>query len=158
MLGVTYVFTVKLRDRCSDLLVVEIAGRGAGGTGAACISYQCLVRLRDHMHCQGTLPEAGTDFPSRPGKIKAGLTGWIARRAEPTIGTLRQRESGIWQRRFAEHTIRDERDYPAHMDEFHCNPLDHRLIVDARAWEISSFGSVWRPHCIRRNGAVPGAM
>jgi putative transposase len=31
-------------------------------------------------------------------------------------------ERGIWQRRYWEHTIRDERDFAAHMDYAHFNP------------------------------------
>jgi putative transposase len=52
---------------------------------------------------------------------------------------LRQRESGIWQRRFWEHTIRDERDYAAHVDYIHFNPVKHGLVAEARAWTYSSF-------------------
>jgi len=29
---------------------------------------------------------------------------------------LRKREAGVWQRRYWEHTIRDDQDYAAHMD------------------------------------------
>lgn len=34
----------------------------------------------------------------------------------------RRGERGIWQRRYWEHTIRDERDFAAHMDYTHFNP------------------------------------
>lgn len=38
---------------------------------------------------------------------------------------------GIWQRRYWEHTtIRDDRDYAAHMDYIHFNPLKHGLAVE----------------------------
>ena len=32
-------------------------------------------------------------------------------------------ERGIWQRRYWEHTIRDDRDFAAHMDYTHFNPV-----------------------------------
>ena len=44
-------------------------------------------------------------------------------------------ERGIWQRRYWEHTIRDDRDFAAHMDYTHFNPLKHGFVehpVDCR--------------------------
>ena len=78
------------------------------------------------------------DFSGRMREIKAGFTRRIVRKVERTIGTLRQRESGIWQRRFWEHTMRDERDYAAHMDYIHFNPVKHGLAPEAGAWAYSS--------------------
>jgi putative transposase len=140
--GGTYLFTVNLRDRRSDLLVVEIAAlRDAVRAELARRPFHidAWVVLPDHMHCQWTLPDGDTDFSSRMREIKAGFTRRIARQAERTIGTLWPRESGIWQRRFWEHTVRDERDYAAHMDYIHVNPVKHGLVAEARAWEYSSF-------------------
>ena len=140
--GSTYFFTINLRDRRSDLLVVEIAAlRDAVRTELARRPFHidAWVVLPDHMHCQWTLPEGDADSSGRMREIKAGFTRRIARQAERTVGTLRQRESGIWQRRFWEHTIRDERDYAAHMDYIHFNPVKHGLVKEARAWEYSSF-------------------
>jgi putative transposase len=123
-------------------LVVEIAAlRDAVRTELAWWPFHidAWVVLPDHMHCQWTLPEGDADFSGRMRDIKAGFTRRIAQQAERTIGSLRQRESGIWQRRFWEHTIRDERDYAAHMDYIHFNPVKHGLVKEARAWEYSSF-------------------
>jgi putative transposase len=81
--------------------VVEIAAlRDAVRTELARRPFHILawVVLPDHMHCQWTLPEGDADFSGRMRDIKAGFTRRIARRAERTIGTLRQRESGIWRR------------------------------------------------------------
>ncbi len=50
----------------------------------------------------------------------------------------RRDERGIWQRRFWEHTIRDDADYAAHMDYVHFNPVKHGLVADAWAWPFSS--------------------
>jgi putative transposase len=46
---------------------------------------------------------------------------------------------GIWQKRFWEHTIRDERDYSAHMDYVHFNPVKHGLVSHPAAWPYSTF-------------------
>ena len=47
---------------------------------------------------------------------------------------LRKRQSGIWQRRYWEHSIRDERDYAAHMDYIHFNPVKHGLVANPGDW------------------------
>jgi REP-associated tyrosine transposase len=39
--------------------------------------------------------------------------------------TLLRGERGIWQRRFWEHQIRDERDFGAHAEYIHFNPVKH---------------------------------
>jgi len=116
------------------------------------------VVLPDHMRCQWTRPEGDADFSGRMREIKAGFTRRVARKAERTIGTLRQRESGIRQRRSWEHTMRDERDYAAHMDYIHFNPVKHGLVAEARAWEYSSFRRCAAADCIRRDGMARGVM
>ena len=54
---------------------------------------------------------------------------------------VRQRrgERGIWQRRYWEHTIRDERDYSTHMDYLHYNPVKHGYVEKVMDWPFSSF-------------------
>jgi len=48
-------------------------------------------------------------------------------------------ERGIWQRRYWEHTIRDERDFARHLDYIHINPVKHGLVARVRDWPFSSF-------------------
>ena len=48
-------------------------------------------------------------------------------------------ERGIWQRRYWEHTIRDERDYSIHMDYLHYNPVKHGYVKTVSDWPYSSF-------------------
>jgi putative transposase len=48
-------------------------------------------------------------------------------------------ERGIWQRRYWEHTTRDDRDYAAHMDYTHFNPVKHGFVENAADWPFSSF-------------------
>jgi putative transposase len=48
-------------------------------------------------------------------------------------------ERGIWQRRYWEHTIRDERDYAAHVDYLHFNPVRHGYVGRVGDWPYSSF-------------------
>lgn len=48
-------------------------------------------------------------------------------------------EKGIWQRRFIEHTIRDENDLHRHLDYIHYNPVKHELTQNVKDWKYSSF-------------------
>ena len=38
-------------------------------------------------------------------------------------------ERGIWERRYWEHTIRDETDFARHVDYIHFNPVKHDLVT-----------------------------
>ena len=51
----------------------------------------------------------------------------------------RRGERGIWQRRYWEHTIRDDRDFAAHMEYTHFNPVKHGLVENPADWPYSSF-------------------
>ena len=51
---------------------------------------------------------------------------------------IKKGERGIWQRRYWEHLIRDERDYRHHMDYIHYNPVKHGYVQQATAWPYSS--------------------
>ncbi|MBV8870730.1 MAG: hypothetical protein JOY65_15165 [Acetobacteraceae bacterium] len=48
-------------------------------------------------------------------------------------------ERGIWQRRFWEHTIRDDDDYANHVDYAHFNPVKHGLVPQPALWPYSTF-------------------
>lgn len=45
----------------------------------------------------------------------------------------------IWQPRFWEHQLRDERDFGAHFDYIHYNPVKHGLVACAKSWPWSTF-------------------
>jgi len=52
---------------------------------------------------------------------------------------ISKREKGIWQRRYWEHTIKDEEDLYIHLDYIHYNPVKHRYVENAKDWEYSTF-------------------
>lgn len=45
----------------------------------------------------------------------------------------------IWQRRYWEHTIRDEEDLYKHLDYIHYNPVKHGHTQNVKDWAFSSF-------------------
>ncbi|WP_293099165.1 hypothetical protein [Moorena sp. SIO3I6] len=51
----------------------------------------------------------------------------------------KHRESNVWQRRFWEHTIRNDHDLHRHIDYIHYNPVKHGLVSCPHLWEYSSF-------------------
>ena len=48
-------------------------------------------------------------------------------------------EFALWQRRFWEHTVRDEMDFARHVDYIHFNPVKHSLVARVSDWPHSSF-------------------
>jgi len=54
-------------------------------------------------------------------------------------GSKEKGEYNVWQRRFWEHTLRDERDLQAHVDYIHYNPVKHGLVTRVGDWPYSSF-------------------
>jgi len=50
-----------------------------------------------------------------------------------------KRERGIWQRRYWEHTLRDEDDVGRHCDYIHYNPVKHGYVQSVENWPFSSF-------------------
>jgi putative transposase len=140
--GGCFFFTVNLLDRRSDLLVAEI-GALRSAVRAALVRYpfhvDAWVVLPDHMHCMWTLPAGDLDFPVRWRAIKAGFSRSVGRAGERRASLVRKRESGVWQRRYWEHTIRGERDFEAHMDYIHFNPVRHGLVAHPADWPFSSF-------------------
>ncbi len=140
--GGTFFFTVNLLDRRADLLVTHVGAlRDAVRQTRSCRPFEieAWVVLPDHMHCLWTLPPGDADFPSRWRAIKTAFS-----KALPGLGTCsevraRRGERGIWQRRYWEHTIRDERDYAVHMNYTHFNPVKHGYVSHPADWPYSSF-------------------
>ena len=139
--GATYFFTVNLRDRRSDLLVKNIeALRDAVRDVRQVLPFHidAWVVLPDHMHSLWTLPEGDSDFPERWRRLKAAFTHALPDTERSPV-KLRKGGRGVWQRGYWEHMIRDERDYAAHMDYIHFNPVKHGLVANVGDWPYSSF-------------------
>ena len=51
----------------------------------------------------------------------------------------RRKERGIWQRRCWEHTLRDEKNFQAHVDYVHINPVKHGLVERVEDWPYPTF-------------------
>jgi putative transposase len=105
--------------------------------------FEAAVVLPDHLHFLWTLPAGDTNYSKRVGRMKVAFThalrGTHALPAEVSASRQKHRESDVWQRRFIEHTIRDERDFEEHLNYIHYNPVKHGLATCPHAWPYSSF-------------------
>jgi len=102
-----------------------------------------IVLLPQHLHCIWKLPEGDSDFSIRWARIKMLFSKlWLASggsEAAVSQSRRRHRERGVWQKRFWEHTIRDENDPIHHVNYIHYNPVKHGLARCPHAWPHSSF-------------------
>lgn len=130
--GGTYFFTVNLLERRNRPFYVD-----------------AWVVLPDHMHCIWTLPEGDADYASRWKAIKTAFSKSIPKSEFRSPVRVANDERGIWQRRYWEHTVRDARDYAAHMDYVHVNPVKHGLVSCVADWPFSSF------HRLVKDGVYP---
>lgn len=139
--GATYFFTVNLAHRGGDTLVRHIGHlRQAFRVMTAEHPIRCdaMVVLPDHLHAVWTLPPGDADFSIRWRKLKARFTRWSGVSPPTTPSKSRKRETGLWQRRFWEHAIRDEADHAAHVGYCLWNPVKHGLVARAEDWPFSS--------------------
>ncbi len=79
-----------------------------------------IVLLPDHLHAVLELPCSDDDYSTRWRLIKSKF-------------------SRLWQRRFYEHTCRDEDDLKRCIDYIRINPLKHGLVEKVHEWPWSSF-------------------
>jgi putative transposase len=150
--GASYFFTLVTHGRVpifSDPVAVDLYRRAVYKVERAwSFTLDAEVILPDHMHLLCTLPEGDTDYPTRVRLIKAAFTRSFVSRGQPG-GLCRSRaargEQAVWQRRYWEHTIRNERDFQAHLDYIHINPVKHGLVAATRDWPHSTF-LTWVKH------------
>lgn len=150
--GASYFFTVTLLDRASRLLVERIADlRDVFRAVRAQRPFvmDAVVVLPDHLHCVWTLPPGDADYALRWREIKSGFSRRIPAGERRTPGRVNKGERGVWQRRYWEHTLRNERDVERHIDYIHYNPVKHGHVSRVVEWPYSSF------HEFARKGVYP---
>ncbi len=107
------------------------------------------VLLPEHFHCILTLPRHETYyswiiklvkskftriFTNNPSKEKYG-NNW-----NPLSGSRTKKgEKYVWERRFHEHNVRDEKDCENHFHYIHYNPVRHGWCEAPADWPYSTF-------------------
>ena len=150
--GGTYFFTVNLLERRHTLLVDRMdALRGAFSAARVTRPFDivAIVILPDHLHCVWQLPPGDDDYATRWRHIKTAFVKQVPCGERRSIRRQIKAERGIWQRRYWEHAIRDERDLRNHIDYIHYNPVKHGHVARVRDWPHSLF------HRFVRDGVVP---
>jgi putative transposase len=113
--GATYFFTVNCAERHGNHLLVDsidllrqifrkIKSEHPFETDA-------MVVLPEHLHCIWTLPPGDADYQTRWALIKAGFSRAIPVGERRSASRIKRGERGIWQRRYWEHLIRNDRDF-----------------------------------------------
>lgn len=152
--GGSYFFTLNLEDRRSHLLtkhIGELRSAFRETRKRHPFGIDAIVVLPDHLHAIWTLPENDADFATRWRLIKATFSRALPKGETVSASREEKGERGIWQRRFWEHTLRDERDLAVHADYVHFNPVKHGYVEHAADWPYSSF------HRMVRLGIYPEA-
>jgi putative transposase len=150
--GGSFFFTVNLAERRLRLLTENIGALRAAFRDTRTthpFTIEAIVILPDHLHAIWSLPEDDCDFSTRWRLIKSAFSRALPQGERIAESRRLKGERGIWQRRYWEHTLRDERDFARHMDYIHFNPVKHEFVARARDWPYSSF------HRMVRLGVYP---
>lgn len=84
----------------------------------------------DHIHCL-IKPKNISDYPKIIKSFKYSFTR--------NVGLVKPTYNKIWQNRYWEHTIRDDKDLHKHLDYIHYNPVKHGIVKSVKDWHHSSF-------------------
>ncbi|MGN6280779.1 REP-associated tyrosine transposase [Frateuria sp.] len=134
-----------LADRDSALLTRHIASLRAAlslARDARPFRLDAMVVLPEHLHLLCTLPATDTDYATRIAHFKACFSRYLPDRSGRAW--RRRRERGVWQRRYWEHTIRDER--PPEPYRLHpLQPSETRACQPGQGLAVVDFPSLRRP-------------
>ena len=148
--GAAYFLTVTVSDRRSSVLVDNIGAlRHAFRVTRRerPFAIDAIVVLPEHLHTIMTLPADDADFSGRWRRVKSLFSRQVSERIP--LERDGRGEYLLWQRRFWQHTIRDESDFERHVDYVHFNPVKHGLVSRVTDWPHSSF------HRYVRLGVLP---
>lgn len=152
--GACYFFTVNLQDRTSKLLTEnsdKLRFSFQKTMRYYPFSIEAIVVLPDHLHMIMRLPEEDANYSLRWNCIK-GIFSKQLPANEPISNTRKnKRERGIWQKRFWEHLIRDEKDFEQHANYIHYNPVKHGYVANPSDWQYSSIHRFIQKGILKKN-------
>ncbi|EKE04691.1 MAG: hypothetical protein ACD_20C00022G0016 [uncultured bacterium] len=109
-----------------------------------CFDIYAAVILPDHIHLI-IQPEVIKSYP----KIIAAVKWYFSKHIDSeyinnvkdklSASKLKRQEKGVWQRRYWEHTIRNEEGLNNYLDYIHYNPVKHGYVNNVKDWKHSSF-------------------
>jgi putative transposase len=147
--GGSFFFTVNLAQRRRRLLtehIEELRTALRQTRRHHPFTIDAMVVLPDHLHAVWTLPEGDANFATRWRLIKSAFSRSLATGERISGSRAAKGERGIWQRRYWEHTIRDENDLCASYGLHSYQPgqawacaAGQRLAV----FVVPSYGKAW---------------
>jgi len=113
-------------------------------------TIEAIVLMPDHFHTIWQLPEGDSGYSLRDRLVKARFTHEFlaagALEGGRSKSRMKKRERSVWQRRFYEHVVRDERDFERICNYIHFNPVKHGHAACPHAWPYSSFARLVNAH------------
>lgn len=105
-------------------------------------TIEAIVILPDHLHMM-IRPETASQYPQIISRIKQ----YFSRHCDPMyyrhISQSKSRSKEgykpIWQKKYYEHSIRDDADYNTRFNYIHYNPVKHGYVTQVKDWQFSSF-------------------
>lgn len=146
-IGRTFFFTVVTQDR-REILTTDLGRRSLrdaiqGVRSERPFAITAMVMLPDHLHTVWELPRGDSDYSTRWRLVKSRFTSlWVGAGGGEAVDSPSRRrnaERAVWQRRFYEHTCRDDVDLKRCVDYVHINPVKHGLVDRVGDWPWSSF-------------------
>ena len=103
-------------------------------------NIDAIVILPDHLHMIIT-PKNVKDYPKIIQAIKYNFTKRynISIDIEQSMSRHKHKQKAVWQKRYYEHTIRNDKDYDSCVEYIRLNPLKHQYIKNEEIWKYSSF-------------------
>ncbi len=142
--GATYFFTLVTHERqrlFDDATNIDRWRRAVTKVQRTRLfSVDAEVILPDHLHVLWTLPDHDSDYATRIRLAKTAFTKSLdlSRSGSSNVSRKAKGERDVWQRRYWEHMIRDERDFRVHLDYIHYNPVKHGFVARATDWPWST--------------------
>lgn len=141
--GGTFFFTVNLAERKNNNLLIRhinlLRRAFRHVKNRHPFTVDAIVILPKHLHTIWTLPEHDNDYSMRWRLIKTHFSRHMPKTERISPNRQLRNECGIWQRRFWEHTITDDKDFATHFDYIHYNPVKHGYVTQVSEWQYSSF-------------------
>jgi len=137
----SFFFTVNLLNRKSTLLIDHIESLKCAINNVKRkhpFTINAMVVLPEHLHAMWTLPKNDSDYAKRWMLIKSNFSRSIPNNEHINKSRLQKRERGIWQRRYWEHAIRDDKDMQSHINYIHYNPVKHGHVKNPTDWPYST--------------------
>ncbi len=105
-------------------------------------TIDAIVILPEHFHMIIT-PDIPSQYPQIIRAIKYHFSQHLDARyyahVEQSASRTKRGSKPIWQKRYYEHTIRNEKDYIEKLTYMYHNPVKHQYVTKADAWAYSSF-------------------